>query len=309
MSHPRLSAVELTPPGKPLCVATLAVGAEAGELLALSGPRFAAYAGRVGADYRVLTGPDSAYPLGYKFALARLLGVYERVIFFDADVVLAGDCPDLFRALPPGRLAMHDDWEYLPRREWLLSEYLNLIKSQGWTGLMPPESCFNTGVVVASAAHRAAFERPAKPFPGTHTAEQSLVNLNIRRHRVPVTGINWELNWQWWADRGRRRTAGVKIWHFASAPHAERLKLMRAALDGTFPPAPPAAAPAPPGRFSLNCRFRGGPTGETRSCRTCGGLRDVPLHACAVHGVCTTERMADGVKWCRVCTEKQAPPA
>jgi hypothetical protein len=70
--------------------------------------------------------------------------------------------------------------------------------------------------------------------------------------------------------------------------------------------APPAAAKQ--GRFSLACVHRGEPTGETRSCRGCGGAKDVPLYSCAVHGVCTTERKADGVKWCRTCDEKVAPP-
>jgi hypothetical protein len=63
------------------------------------------------------------------------------------------------------------------------------------------------------------------------------------------------------------------------------------------------------GRFSLACTLRGEPTGETRPCRTCGGrLRDVPLYACPVHGVCSADGApVEGVKWCRTCTDKVPP--
>src|SRR5690349_8729886 len=56
---------------------------------------------------------------------------------------------------------------------------------------------------------------------------------------------------------------------------------------GKATPAPRTPTAAAPGRFALACSLRGDATGETRPCKTCGGVRDVPLYACPVHGVCT----------------------
>lgn len=61
-----------------------------------------------------------------------------------------------------------------------------------------------------------------------------------------------------------------------------------------------------PGRFSLDCSLRGDPTGEIRSCTTCGGPKDIPLYACQVHGSCSAEGpRLDGVAWCRTCSDKK----
>lgn len=84
-------------------------------------------------------------------------------------------------------------------------------------------------------------------------------------------------------------------------------------------PVVPAAGPPrkPAARFSLDCVHRGEPTGETVACRVCGGTRQVALHACAAHGVCSVEMRAERPRvpgepaafypWCRTCPDKAAP--
>jgi hypothetical protein len=55
------------------------------------------------------------------------------------------------------------------------------------------------------------------------------------------------------------------------------------------------------------CRHRGEATGETGGCRSCGGVRQVPLYACAVHGTCSLWEPTDRTEhYCGRCPEREA---
>lgn len=66
------------------------------------------------------------------------------------------------------------------------------------------------------------------------------------------------------------------------------------------------AAPAP---SSGHCRHLGGPTGETRSCPSCGGRVELKVLVCAVHGRCTVGRQVDALACCATCLDYAAGPA
>jgi len=76
--------------------------------------------------------------------------------------------------------------------------------------------------------------------------------------------------------------------------------------DGRVVAARPARTIAPP-----PCALLGEPTGETRPCQECSRTTQVPLRACAKHGVCSESKLvtlADGqpVKCCSICADRQA---
>jgi uncharacterized HAD superfamily protein len=94
--------------------------------------------------------------------------------------------------------------------------------------------------------------------------------------------------------------------------------------DGKVAPAPgvpgiatrqPAPIPAPSKfrqRLATPCVHLGPETGEKRDCTTCGGSKQVPLRACALHDRCTNERKLRykdeqgshvEVPWCVTCTD------
>jgi predicted GH43/DUF377 family glycosyl hydrolase len=58
-----------------------------------------------------------------------------------------------------------------------------------------------------------------------------------------------------------------------------------------------------------DCAHRGGPTGQTAPCRTCGGRVELKLYACAVHGTCTLGRKVEGHGCCQGCPDRPKPPA
>lgn len=225
------------PPASRTAVVTLSVGPVGRALLAVSGPVFAAYAARVGADYVVIEGPDDVpYPVGVKFAIRDLLadGGYERALFFDADAILDRNCPDLFALVPPGHVGIHDDAPFLQDKSWVQPAMERLYASQGWDQpsgdgqkpLPPPNTVYNTGVVVLDRAVRDAFLLPPSPYPAGHLGEQNLVNANIARMDLPVSRLPIGLNFQWWMPPAVAGDAPVHVWHFANCPDEHRPTMM-----------------------------------------------------------------------------------
>lgn len=94
---------------------------------------------------------------------------------------------------------------------------------------------------------------------------------------------------------------------------AEIIHHMRPAPRPRPAPQPQPAAPHHLRRFppSLRrgtlCTHLGEPTGEVRTCQSCGGARNVAIRACAVHGECTADwaLVHSGKRWplCLSCAD------
>ena len=82
-----------------LAVVTVAIGAEFREIAALTHPFMEGYASRIGADF-VSLHRQAENPYLEKLRLGDYLGLYERVLFLDTDVIVRLDCPDLFQLVP-----------------------------------------------------------------------------------------------------------------------------------------------------------------------------------------------------------------
>lgn len=129
------------------------------RIASLTHPPMARYASRVGADFVVIDrGESGRHAAWEKLQLHRLLGKYARVVFLDTDIVVRGFAPDLFALVPEGSFgALVHDARYLESYIRMAEEYC--IANGLWlrNGL---DRYFNSGLMVASAAHRAVFEPP-----------------------------------------------------------------------------------------------------------------------------------------------------
>lgn len=206
-------------PARTKAVVTCAVNADGRAMLAVTGDNLRAYAARIGADFHVIEGDNDQFSLVEKFRAGQYLDFYERILFLDVDIVIASDCPDLFSIVPGDTIAMHDDLPFINasmQSDWLANEYRALQLSQETEPIAIPW-CYNTGVIVCSQQHRSLFSLPSKPFPKSHCAEQSLININLYRHGLKSMTLKRAYNWQWWInhDVPHGETASVKIWHAA----------------------------------------------------------------------------------------------
>ncbi len=212
---------------------TIAIGAEYQEIANLTHPALSAYARQIGADFFSLSTSDGV-PHLQKFRIADFLGLYERILFIDTDIVVTDPCPDVFALVPdeafgawfpnpmiPGRFA-----DQIARAQVELGDI-------GWT-----RNYFNSGVMVVSRTHRgifedakarAAFARPENFF------DQTLLNYLVQKNRCKIVELGFRWNHTGVVD-GQERFQSHFI-HYAGRGHG-RADQIRADLVelGKLPP-------------------------------------------------------------------------
>ena len=220
------------PRAGPRLLLSAAVGANGRKWLEITRPLMETYAAKCGAVFEAITDGDENYPLGEKFRIAEYLGRYDRVVFLDADVVVAPDAPDLFNAVPSTHVGVRDDWPWMcveagvnVTRAWMDPEIRAIRKAADRPGPVV-STCYNTGVLVLSSQHAGLFDPPKVPLPKYHCTEQHWFNLNVLDQQPAVYELPWEMHWHPFIDRKRERTAGVKVWHLAGESDREE-KLRR----------------------------------------------------------------------------------
>lgn len=170
-------------------VVTLCVGEAFERLAAISHPLLEAYARKISASFEVIrTIKDDRGPYFAKSALSTLLTDYNRVLFVDTDILVAPDCPDLFEAIPEESFAAFFESDLYDRTHSIriVQESLGDI---GWRN-----GYFNSGVMIASRAHKQVFECPFGFFSDPWFPEQTLYNYNARRFRLPLVPLPMAFN-------------------------------------------------------------------------------------------------------------------
>jgi hypothetical protein len=216
-----------TPTSKRLII-TIAVGDKYGEILELSRPLMEAYAKKCGADFVALTNATQRWWGLEKFRVKQFQKHYDRTIFFDADLLIKPETPDLFEIVDPARIGIHNDNPYNPggNEAWLTSERSALLNSQGVQLADYSEPvCQNTGVVVCSRGHD-IWNGMKKPFPMKHCDEQFWIEHQAQRY--PIQQLTYKFNNQFWfGERFRAQNPSSFIIHFSGCAGRDRLGMMK----------------------------------------------------------------------------------
>ena len=163
------------------CVVTQAFGDKWLEILSLTRPRMEEYCKRTEQDFISIEKP-LAEPVQYsKLVVGNLMATrgYDQVTFFDCDVLIARDCPDISECLlNDAEVAEHDflafnEGEYLDRKKGLA----DLAKTYGAS--IEPKFYYNTGVFVMRKGAIGALSQPPLGLFPNHFAEQTWLNLQL----------------------------------------------------------------------------------------------------------------------------------
>lgn len=73
-------------------VVTLTIGERYKEIAEITHPVLKAYADKIGAEFVVID-KDHGLMHWEKFQIYHLLKIYNRIIFFDTDIIIRNDCP------------------------------------------------------------------------------------------------------------------------------------------------------------------------------------------------------------------------
>lgn len=172
-------------------ILAIAIGWYHQEMAEVTHPLLRAYAAKVGADFKVVTEQkiSNTTPHWEKFQIARFFDEYDRIIFFDTDIIVRADCPDLFEIVPQNAVGAFNEGKYEERPRSMLEV---VAKEYGvdlgsWDGRY-----YNTGVMVLSQTHKAIFEKPEKEIFSFY--EQTYLNLAFIKARVPMHELDYRFN-------------------------------------------------------------------------------------------------------------------
>ena len=192
-------------------VVTVTIGEEFRQIADLTHPLMAAYARRIGADFISLHG-DTAKPWLEKFRLFDFLGLYQRVMFLDTDVIVKPDCPDLFEIVPADTFGAWLTSRHGPGFDPLIARIQQHLPDLGWR-----KTYFNSGVLVVSQKHRAAFAKPIEYEDEMY--DQTLLNYRVQKLGYTIFDIGYNFNHTAAATLIADRLAS-HILHYAGAGRA-----------------------------------------------------------------------------------------
>ena len=160
------------------CVVTQALGDGWLNILELTRPRMEDYCKRTGQDFISIEKP-LADPVQYtKLILGNLMVTrgYDQVTFFDCDVLIARDCPDIAKSCEDDfDFLAFDESIYLDRKKGLS----DLMKTYGFLPGFQPTFYYNTGVFVIKKTCLGALSQPPIGLFPNHFAEQTWLNLQL----------------------------------------------------------------------------------------------------------------------------------
>jgi hypothetical protein len=205
------------------CIMTVAIGDYYKKIAELTHPFMKAYAEKIDADFVVIdeVNPKFSTQKWQKFQIHELLNRYQRLIFFDTDILVRDDTPDLFDIVPENKFAAFDEGRYESRLEFIR----DASKAYGedvfnWNGKF-----YNSGVMVMSRIHKHIFKLPIKCE--TIETDQPYINLRLAKDKYEVQDLHWDFNRMSMMDKiiGISRYNSY-ILHYAGAPEDQLFPIL-----------------------------------------------------------------------------------
>jgi len=165
-------------------VVTQSFGDGWAKIRELTQPRMKAYCERHGQDYISMEKP-LAEPQQYtKSAIGNIMATrgYDVVTFFDCDVLIAQDCPDL--TIDAGVFSAFDEGAYLDRRK----DMVKLAETYG--AAIKPKFYVNTGVFVISSKVIGVLSLPPLGLFPNHFAEQTWLNIQLHLWSIATCNLD-----------------------------------------------------------------------------------------------------------------------
>ncbi|MDP3988893.1 MAG: glycosyltransferase [bacterium] len=188
-------------------VLTIAMGEYYKAMGAITHQLLQNYAQKIGADFKVITEQkvSETTPHWEKFQIHDFLNEYERIIYFDTDLIIRGDCPDLFAVVPENMLGAFNEISYSGRG---LDTMRDIAEKYGVDVIDTGRGYFNTGVLVISRQHQGAFIKPNSEI--THFYEQSYLNLAFAMNSITMHELDEKFNCM-----DHKKGLGAYVMHYA----------------------------------------------------------------------------------------------
>lgn len=180
-----------------------------------------AYAKRINADFRIIAHSDHQLHHFDKFKMGDLLEQYDRIIYFDVDVLVTKQCPNLFKIIDNYEIALLDESALANDGERAEHRRVMEKASKEYDIPLPENYCFfNTGVIVFSKRHKPLFAPPEKVVQMEY-GEQPLFNLRLINSDFEVAKLEPSLNRMPYMDKVLKTPrTDANVIHYAGLPDA-----------------------------------------------------------------------------------------
>ena len=199
-------------------VLVISIGDMYEDIFKLTSPFIEKYAKKIDADFLVIKEKkiSKTSPHWEKFQIYDLFNDYDRIIYFDSDILIREDCPNLFEIVPVNKIGMFNEAPFTDGRFGAIEKACidHGIKLQNWDG-----KYYNTGVIIASKRHKYLFKKPE--LEEFNFYEQSWFNINLASDKnVRIEDIKYHFNRMCCMDPilGEERHTSYII-HYAGIPN------------------------------------------------------------------------------------------
>lgn len=201
-------------------VLTISIGDKHEKISELTLPSIKKYAERIGADFINLTKAKMTGTDWEKTQVFDLFNKYKRIIFFDIDLIIRDDCPNLFDIVPENELGAYNEGKLVFKSDDI--KITSNLYEEKFGDISP--KYFNTGVLVLSRKHKQLFKTP-KYFKVSFT---SYFNLILQRDKIKVFDLDMKFNRMHFMDKhcGINRLDSYII-HYYEAPEDLIFKLIK----------------------------------------------------------------------------------
>jgi hypothetical protein len=195
-------------------IVTLNIGNKYNSIAKLTHPTLKNYADKIGADFIVLDKQQisKTSPQWEKYRIFDLLNKYRRILYFDTDLIIREDCPNLFSIVPEENIGLFDESPFTDRQGLVQS-----IADYWGKKIEVKEKYYNTGVMVVSRKHKYLFVKPEQEIDNFY--EQTYFNMQLAEAKEEVFSLNYNFNRMSCIDRftGISRLDAYII-HYAGCP-------------------------------------------------------------------------------------------
>lgn len=210
-------------------VVTVTFGKEFEQIAKVSHPTIKDYANRCDADFVVIDQRAFRDPINPNWEILRigsLLNDYERVIYFDTDLIISADAPSLFGYVPLGTFGALNEAKFNSHLQELRED--NDVHHID-TRLCANELYFNAGVMVFDRSHEDLFAIP-RVFVDKGIGIQTYVNLRLLRSWSSFVDIGIEFN-RFPHLPSLRGYLEAYVIHYAGWSHLDRVGMIQRMKD------------------------------------------------------------------------------
>lgn len=168
------------------------------KLSKITYPSIRAYGRKIGVP--VIEMSTRLYPdfnVSYeKLQISNLLQSYQRAIWFDTDIIIRDDTPDLFDMVPEGTFGALNEVEYIGVNPDYHRTMLGACADLKCDPVPPPKKYFNAGVLVLDQSHMEMVKIPPV-FVGDHFMDQSYLNVRAFQMKKDFVNLTEKFNHMW----------------------------------------------------------------------------------------------------------------